>query len=392
MPPAPTPRTVRRRGAPRTYRRPRVSLLYVLGRTWNRLMDMQVWDVAAAMTFFGVLSLLPTLVALVSLVSLLGVEEETVDAAVGLATEVWPSLDPTVAGDWILSVGATATGTPGLVLGALGAVLSASGAVGAFHRAMHRIYDTREGRSFLRFRAVVFGETLALMVGTVLVLVLVVLGGDLSARLGRALGLGEGPVTAWNVAKWPVILVVLALIVTFAYRRGPNVRPPRYRPFSAGAVSVVALLFAATLALGWIADRFGRFELVGRLNSALGVLGLAWAACLVLLAGAALDAEMLRARQLAVGVDAADELQLATRHTWVLREMERLEARDRRLGRAVSHAVHEGEPLRVPSTPLLAEAGSLLAVDAPHRTPEDLSSGRPFHAVPPEDREDAAGR
>ncbi|CAM3569259.1 YihY/virulence factor BrkB family protein [Micrococcus flavus] len=371
-----------RRGPLRTWERPRPSLLYVLGRTWNRLLDIQVWDVAAAMTFFGALSLLPTLIALVSLVSLLGLRQTTVDAAAGLASEVWPALSSDAVRDWILGLGASATGPLALTLGALGAVFSASGAVGAFHRAMHRIYDTREGRTLLRFRLVLFVETLALMLGLVLVIVLVVLGGDLSARLGEAVGLAEQTVRTWNLVKWPVILVLIMLAVTLAYRRGPNVRPPRYRPLSLGAVSVVVMLFAATLVLGWITDRFGELEIVGRINSAIGILALGWLACIVMMAGAALDAEVLRARQLAVGADAADELQLATRHTGMLEELDRTQRRYRRLGHLVTEAARSGEPLTARRTPLLAEEGTLFSVDAPRRSPADLTSGTPFHAAP----------
>ena len=369
----------------RTYTRPRVSLLYVLRRTLHRLFELQVWDVAAAMTFFGALSLLPTVIALLSVVSLLGVEEETVDAAAHLAAEIWPSLTPDVVREWILTLGSAGPGTGAVVLGAVGTVVSASGAVGAFHRAMHRIHDTREGRPFLHFRLVVFVETLALMLGAVLITILVVVGGDLSLRLGQAVGLPEETVQTWNVVKWPVILVVIALIVTLAYRLGPNVRQPRYRPLSLGAVAVVVLLFGATVALGWITDRFGQFAVVGRINSAIGVLALAWVACIVLLAGAAFDAEVLRARQLAVGIDASVEIQLATRHTAVLEASERYEARNRRLARLVADAVRAGEDLTIEATPLLSEEGRLLAVESGQRGPEDVSSGSPFHADPVSD-------
>ena len=369
----------------RTYTRPRVSLLYVLRRTLHRLFELQVWDVAAAMTFFGALSLLPTVIALLSVVSLLGVEEETVDAAAHLAAEIWPSLTPDVVREWILTLGSAGPGTGAVVLGAVGTVVSASGAVGAFHRAMHRIHDTREGRPFLHFRLVVFVETLALMLGAVLITILVVVGGDLSLRLGQAVGLTEETVQTWNVVKWPVILVVIALIVTLAYRLGPNVRQPRYRPLSLGAVAVVVLLFGAAVALGWITDRFGQFAVVGRINSAIGVLALAWVACIVLLAGAAFDAEVLRARQLAVGIDASVEIQLATRRTAVLEDSERHEARNRRLARLVADAVRAGENLTIEATPLLSEEGRLLAVESGQRGPEDVSSGSPFHADPVSD-------
>ena len=108
----------------RTYTRPRVSLLYVLRRTLHRLFELQVWDVAAAMTFFGALSLLPTVIALLSVVSLLGVEEETVDAAAHLAAEIWPSLTPDVVREWILTLGSAGPGTGAVVLGAVGTVVS----------------------------------------------------------------------------------------------------------------------------------------------------------------------------------------------------------------------------------------------------------------------------
>ena len=117
----------------------------------------------------------------------------------------------------------------------------------------------------------------------------------------------------------------------------------------------------------------------------IGVLALAWVACIVLLAGAAFDAEVLRARQLAVGIDASVEIQLATRHTAVLEDSERYEARNRRLARLVADAVRAGEDLTIEATPLLSEEGRLLAVESGRRDPEDVSSGSPFHADPVSD-------
>ncbi|XNY99622.1 YihY/virulence factor BrkB family protein [Micrococcus luteus] len=373
----------RRRTRPRrTYERPRVSLLYVLRRTGYKLLEVQVWDVAAAMTFFAVLALLPTTVALVSTVSLLGLQEETVSTAAGLISEIWPALSPAAVQSTILALGGQATGTLTVVLGALGALFSASGAVGAFHRAMHHIHDTREGRRFPAFRFAVFLETLALTVGAVVVLLLVVLGGDLSARIGRTVGLTQEAVDLWNLAKWPVILAIIMIVVSAAYQLGPNVRQPRYRAFSPGAVVTVLLLFGAAALLGWVADNLSGTQLVGWITSALGVLMLGWVTVIVILAGAAFDAELLRARQLAVGLEAAEEIQLASRHTAVLEDLERMEQRHHRVGRLVSRASRTGEPLTVPRTRLLAESGTLFAVEpARDRTASDLSTGRPFHTV-----------
>lgn len=364
----------------RTYERPRVSLLYVLRRTGYKLLEIQVWDVAAAMTFFAVLALLPTMVALVSTVSLLGLREETVSTAAGLINEIWPALSVDAVQSTILALGGQATGTAAVVLGTLGALFSASGAVGAFHRAMHRIHDTREGRRFPAFRLAVFLETLALTTGAVVVLLLVVLGGDLSGRIGRTVGLTQEAVDLWNLAKWPVILAIIMVVVSAAYQLGPNVRQPRYRAFSPGAVATVLLLFGATALLGWVTANLSQTQLVGWITSAIGILMLAWVTVIVLLAGAAFDAELLRARQLAVGLDAADEIQLASRHTAVLEDLERMEQRQHRVGRIVSKSARTGEAAVVPRTRLLAESGSLFAVEPrAGRTAADLSTGRPFH-------------
>src|SRR5690625_6323151 len=110
---------------------------------------------------------------------------------------------------------------------------SASNVVAAFHRAMNRIYDTREGRPFIYFRLVVFIETLVLLVASLALLVLIILGGDFSRRLGELLGLTEETIATWNVLKWPLILLVLIFLVSQAFYRGPNVHRPRYRIISA---------------------------------------------------------------------------------------------------------------------------------------------------------------
>lgn len=91
---------------------------------------------------------------------------------------------------------------------------------------------------------------------------------------------------------------------------------------------------------------------------------------------------MLRGRQLAVGVDAASEIQLATRHTVVLEAAERHEDRSRRLARLVAEAVREDEDLSIDATPLLSQEGRMFAIGSARRTAAEVSSGRPFHAAP----------
>jgi membrane protein len=248
---------------------------------------------------------------------------------------------------------------------------------------MHRIHDTREGRRFLWFRTVIFFETLALMIAVIALLLLVLIGGGLSERLGDVLGLPATTVATWNALKWPAILVVIVFAVTVGYHQGPNVVQPHFRWLSWGGLAAVLVLFAMTVLLGWLAERFGTFDQVlGTLNGVVVVMVVLWISYIVLVAGAAFDAELLRGRQLAAGLPAWDSLQLRTRHTGVLEFLDEDAARARTTARAVAASACTGEPVTLPRSPWLAEADSFWAVDSVDR---EVSTGQPY------DAEDRAG-
>ena len=362
-----------------TYQQPRPTLWFVVRRTWERVIAMQVWDVAATMTFYLLLSLLPALIALTSMVSLVNFTEETVWTAAGLVNDLIPAIDEAWVVGTLLGLVDTPGGLLGLTLGLIGSLYSASNVVAAFHRAMNRIYDTREGRPFIYFRFVVFLETLVLMIASVALLLLVILGGDFSRRLGEMLGLPQETIATWNVLKWPLILVVLIFLVAQAFYRGPNVQRPRYRIISSGAVFTVTVLFAALVFTGWLLERVALFEQIfNTVNGILYVIVMVWVAFIIMLAAAAWDAEMLRARQLAAGYGASQELQLATEHTWVLRQLDADAANRRRISGIVVENYHTGRAVTIPKTAQLTEADRLWAIKEPKY---QVSTGTPFHAT-----------
>ena len=365
----------------RTYQRPRPTLWFVIRRTWGRAIAMQVWDVAATMTFYLMLSLLPGLIALGSIVALVNFTEETIWTIAGLVNDLVPALEASTVADTLFRLIDTPGGVTALVLGLIGSLYSASNVVAAFHRAMNRIYDTREGRPFVYFRFVVFVETLVLMVASLLMLLLVILGGDFSVRLGEVLGLTQEAIATWNILKWPLVLLVLIFLVSQAFYRGPNVHRPRYRIVSSGAAVTVIILFAAIAFTGWLLDHVAMFEeAFFTVNGVLYVILMTWVAFIVMLAAAAWDAEILRAKQLASGYAAGDELQLATEHTWVLRQLDAETENRRRISGIIVDNYHEGQPVTTPKTPQLAEAESFWAIQEPDYPP---STGAPFHAVAP---------
>lgn len=343
-----------------------------------KLVDMQVWDVAGSMTFYTLLSMAPAAISMVSIVSLLGLADETVVTAAELAHELLPGVDPDVVTGALLALANTTGGVLGVVLGLIGSIIAASNALASFHRAMHRIHDTREGRRFLWFRTVIFAETVVLMVAFIAVLLLIVIGGGLSERLGEALGLTTATVLAWNLAKWPAILAVLVLAVTIAYQRGPNVVQPRHRWLSWGGLAAVLILFAMTVLLGWLAGLSGPFNaIIGTLNSVVVILTVLWLAFIVLVAGAAFDAELLRGRQLAAGLPAADALQLRTRHRRVLEFLDEDAAKARTTAWAVTESVRTGQPVTLARSPWIAEADTFWAINTVDRP---ISTGQPYGA------------
>ncbi|GAA1129742.1 YihY/virulence factor BrkB family protein [Citricoccus alkalitolerans] len=375
------PRRLLRRPAPaHTYARPRLTLFHVIRRTVMKLVGIQVWDVAGGMTFYTLLSVVPGAIAILSIVSMLGLEDETVVTAAGLVHDLLPETDPDLLASTLLSLANSPTGVLGLVLGLIGSIISASNALASFHRAMHRIYDTREGRQFLWFRTVIFIETLILMVALIAVLLLVLIGGDLSARLGDLLGLTTATVNLWNILKWPAILAVLVFVVSVAYHRGPNVVQPRFRWLSWGGLTAVLALFAMTLLLGWLARYAGALDWVLGTLSGLGVVMMvSWVSFIVLMAGAAFDAELLRGRQLAAGLPAWDVLQLRTRHTGTLEFLDEDASQARTTAQAVVESVRTGEPVTVPRSPWIAEADTLWSIDT---TDRPVSTGKPFQTRP----------
>jgi len=350
------------------YTRPRLSVLHVLNRVRMRLLEIQVWDVAGTMTFYAVLSLFPGAVAVVSLMSMIGIRAEAVDALASMITEVFPSLDPRPFISAILAVTSTGGGVLGLTLGLAGSLLSASNGVAAFHRALHRVFDTREGRPFLWFRTIVFGETVLIVSVVLLAIGMVIVGGEASQRLGSLIGIPQLAFDAWNIVKWPILLVILIIGVSLAYYLFPNVRLPRYRLMTLGSTLSVLVLFASALALGRLMERAARFtEVLSVLNGLIGILLVLWIANIVIISGAALDAEFLRARQIASGLHAWHTLQLEPHATHTIDFLAADSARAEQLGREVAGSVREGSALRRERGAWIVESSHLLAVNPPRR-------------------------
>lgn len=289
---------------------------YALRKTVREFSDDQCTDLAAALTYYGVLAMFPAAIALLSLVGLVSEPQQTVTTLLDIlrqvgATSAADTLEPTLT-DLASSQGAGLA----LVIGLATALWSASGYVNAFGRGMNRIYEIDEGRPIWKLRPVMLLITLVLVLLAAVVAVGLVLTGPAAEAVGRAVGLESTAVTVWSIAKWPVLLAVVVLMVALLYYFTPNVKQPRFRWISVGACVAILVWVVASAAFGFYVANFSSYDKTyGSLAGVIAFLLWIWITNLALLFGAELDAEIERGRQLQAGIAAEEELQLPPRDT-----------------------------------------------------------------------------
>ncbi|MGL4743316.1 MAG: YihY/virulence factor BrkB family protein [Dermatophilaceae bacterium] len=285
----PTPRTATRTPTP-AWRATVRSAVASLQRN-------QGTDQAAALTYYAVLSVFPGLIALVSLLGVFGQGERTVAALLDVVRGLGqPEVAEQLADPVRSVVGAQRAGV-GLAAGLAGAVWTASGYVGAFGRAMNRVYQVDEDRPVWTLRPAQLLVTIGLVVAAALVLVGVVLSGDLARSVGDVIGVGAQSVRLWDLAKWPIVLIVVVAMVAVLYDVTPNVHRPRFRWVSTGAVVAILTWILASLAFGFYVRNVGTYDRTyGSLAGVVVFLLWLWVTNLALLFGAELDAERHRGR------------------------------------------------------------------------------------------------
>jgi membrane protein len=230
----------------------------------------------------------------------------------------------------------TATSSAGiaLVIGVVGALWSASGYVGAFGRAMNRIYEIQEGRPFWKLRPLMIVITLAAVILAGLVAIGLVVSGPVARAIGEAIGLGDTAVTIWGIVKWPVLLGLAAVAVAILYYATPNVQQPKFKWISLGAVVAIITWVIASALFGLYISQFSNYnKTYGSLAGVIIFLLWLWITNLALLFGAELNAEMERGRQLQAGIPAEDDIQLPPRDTRVIDKNAAKDARDIEQGR-----------------------------------------------------------
>jgi membrane protein len=284
--------------------------------------DDNLQDWAAALTYYGIQSIFPGLLVLVSLLGLLG-KSATQPLITSLANMAPGPVRHIVLGAIVHLQHSHATAGILAVVGIVLGLRSASNYVAGFMRASNAIYDVPEGRPFWKTMPIRMAVTLAMLVLLTASAVIVVVTGGLASRIGQALGIGPAAVVAWDIAKWPVLLVMVGVMFAILYWASPNARHGFRWVSPGGVLAVVLWLIASGLFAVYLAN-FGHYNKVyGSLGAVIIFLTWMWISNVAVLMGAEFNAELERGRAIAGGLPPDQEPFAELRDTRKLRKKAR---------------------------------------------------------------------
>lgn len=305
---------------------PRAGWLEVLKRSVKQFKHDDITDRAAALTYYGVLAIFPGVLVLVSILGLLGTSttQKVLDNVKQLA--------PGGVSDFLRSIVEQVQGKAGAagiaaVAGIALALWSASGYVAGFMRASNAIYDVDEGRPIWKTATVRLGITLILVVMLVVSAFMVVVSGPIATQLGKAFGIGDTALLVWNIAKWPVLLVIVSMMFSLLYKASPNVKQPGMRWITPGGViAVIVWLIASGIFAVYVSFSGSYNKTYGSLATVIVFLVWLWITNIAILLGAEFNAETQRERAIQAGMPADLEPFAELRDTRKLDEPEKRQA------------------------------------------------------------------
>jgi membrane protein len=273
----------------------------VFKRTITEFRRDNLTDLAAALTYYGVLAIFPAIIALVSVLGLIGhsatqpLIENLGKVAPGPAKSIFTSAIQNLT---------KSQGAAGIVFiaGLAGALWSASGYVAAFMRASNAIYEVEEGRPIWKTLPVRVGVTVVMVILLAISSVAVVLTGGLAKQVGNLIGAGSSAVQVWDIAKWPVLVLLVSFMSALLYWAAPNVKHAGFRWVSPGGILAVAAWLIASGAFALYVANFSSYnKTYGALAAIVVFLVWLWISNIAILLGAEFNSELERGRYIEAG-------------------------------------------------------------------------------------------
>lgn len=278
------------------------SLLAVVKRAAKQFQRDNLTDLAAALTYYAVLSVVPGLIVLVSLLGLLG--QNTADELTNQAQQIAPGSSAEFVHTLISQAQSNKSSAGlGAILGLAIALWSASGYVAAFMRASNVIYGIGEGRPIWKTTPIRLGVTVLAVILLVISAVIVVASGPVAQQIGEFLGVGGTVVLVWNVVKWPVLFVLVSVLLAILFWASPNAKQGGIKWISPGGVIAVLIwLIISVLFAVYVANFSSYDKTYGSLAGVVIFLVWLWLTNIALLLGAEINAELDHGKAIAQGL------------------------------------------------------------------------------------------
>lgn len=281
---------------------PKAGWRTILRRSVKQFKHDDITDRAAALTYYGLLAIFPGMLVLVSILGLVGksTTQKVLDNVQSIA--------PGGASDFLRSVveqvqGKSGAASVAAIIGLVLALWSASNYVASFMRASNAIYGVAEGRPIWKTAPVRLVVTLVLVVMLVVSAIIVVVTGPIASQVGHAFGIGDTAVLIWSIAKWPVLLIIVSMMLSLLYKASPNVKQPGFRWITPGGVIAVVLwLIASGLFATYVGFSGSYNKTYGSLASLIIFLVWLWITNIAILLGAEFNAETQRQRAIQAGM------------------------------------------------------------------------------------------
>ncbi len=278
------------------------SLVAVVKRAGKEFSNDNLTDLAAALTYYAVLSVVPGLIVLISILGLLG--QDTTAQVVDQVQSVAPGSSADFVRTLITQAQSNKGGAGiGAVLGILVALWSASGYVAAFMRASNVVYGIGEGRPIWKTTPIRLGVTIVAVLIMVVSAVIVVVSGPVAQQVGDVIGVGDTTVLIWQIAKWPVLLILVSILLAILFWASPNAKQGGIRWVSpGGAVAVLIWLVISALFAVYVTNFSSYNKTYGSLAGVVIFLVWLWLTNIAILLGAEVNAELDHAKAINAGL------------------------------------------------------------------------------------------
>jgi membrane protein len=277
----------------------RASYIDAVKRAFSQFRRHEMTDVAAALTYYAMMSLFPAIVLGTSLFALIG-DEQTVTNAVDYFARQGADRSTQDAIRKVMEKIVEASGGAvsfALVVSILVALNGASGAFGAAGRALNRVFAVDDDRGFVDRTLTDLAVTLAIVVLLLVVIAALFLGGGFAEDLLGSIGLGSTASTIWSIVRWPIALAGMLGSYALIYAFAPDVEPRRLRWITPGAATGVVVWIVASILFGFYIKNFSSYGAAyGAAGAVIVLLLWLWLSSCAFLFGAELNAELERSR------------------------------------------------------------------------------------------------